>query len=1183
MKSPQEFEEVSDSPAGAREQHTPNLIKTLILQDPESRLLDPDQLEAVCADRNVVVSAGAGSGKTTVLSYRFLRLVAEGRAEVGEILTLTFTRKAAAEMHERIHRLLVRMSRECTGDAKEILAARERIRKQLRSFGRASISTLDSFCSRIVRSDSLSYGIPRDFVQDDDECRAIAKETAEQMLLTETADSGLRELLRLYSFDQIIEDILLPVALIYADPTGHHDFPAAAETQREILESETRKVYDSLSDSYHLIGEFDSTGSKTVAAAQIACREIYESLDSAFTRGNWAECGKKLAQVSLWRKPGSNAKADELVALREVTDLWKEGRDRLLLLSDSLGAKEKTEAVYRFVGEYQQRFLARKKQRGVLSFADVTLLAVDILRKNRELRRFYKRKYRYIMIDEFQDNNELQRNLLFLLAERDGEESDEIPRSGELSVDKLFFVGDEKQSIYRFRGADVRVFKKLKEEISEDGTGGIELRTNYRSRGELVASFNALFPPVFEGSEPYEAEFRPLKAGKSASSSPDSAKPVEIRICETPLEDEDDLLGRDESEACFIARSIKDAVESGSILLEGGARSAGFADFAILLRSTSNQMMYERSCRQLGVPYTVQAARAVYLEAPVNDFYQLLQLAVYPSDRHAYAGYLRSPFVNLSDTGFVIAVGNGDHVPFAQGLEEQLSHDQDRMKFRRGRELLKRVRSSADSLSLTQLVRMIWYEGGYRWFLLNKPANHPYLEYFHYIAGMARHADEARGGKGSSLSEFLDTFRDKLGANEKSGDIDIFPRERDGVQIMTIHKAKGLEFPVVYLADAGNMGIGIREQAVFTSLGRDVGPVIGTLPKRVVFTANGKFNCASYFHLESRVLEEAMAAAELKRLLYVAMTRAEHRLMVTGGWSSRNKGGQSTEKNLLSMVLSGLGLEPGYQPDGSVDIASGTTVFHAAGIPSLTVEEYEQARRASGGRSGRPVITGEGERHDMIVRYSRAEPYKIQSRYQVISPSSLEQDGSAASLPGGRELEKLPCDSLLETHGLSAEFGTYIHGLVELTLAGAEVPADFFSELFGKLPLTAEEGEILKADARFLAQRFIASAALAGLRNNEDFISLETEVPFLMEKGSCHYRGKIDILVEQRDKVLVLDLKTDRFRVGGAHAGQLNIYREAAALFTGKPVRCAVVYLRNPEEWDYLPENSEEESSHECG
>ncbi|NQT57447.1 MAG: UvrD-helicase domain-containing protein [Bacteroidetes bacterium] len=1123
------------------------------------RKLDSDQLSAVNTDRNSVVSAGAGSGKTTVLSYRFLRLIVEGKASVDEILTLTFTRKAAAEMHERIHRLLAVNSKNTL------------IMKQLRQFEKANISTLDSFCARIARTDCIRYGIPADFVQDDEKSMKIARETAMEMLLNlggMHGDKGLLELIRLHTVDGVVEKILLPLAANFCSPARPIDFPACAEKQITLLQIHAKDTLLILTESAKLILTLPQSSAVLKQAAGIA-QSLLNTVIEHVEDGCWEQAGANLNKLRIWRKP--SGKKEELLLLLEQTIIWQKEFPLLILLVKSLARRTVMNDVYQFLSSFQEEFLKRKRSSGTLSFLDVSTLAVDILLTSKPVRAYYKKQFRFIMIDEFQDNNELQRKLLFLLAEKHDRHSEGVPEGNDLIDDKLFFVGDEKQSIYRFRGADVSVFKHLKKDITEIGGQQLMLKTNYRSIGSLINRFNTFFSSIMDGTEDYEAEFLPLLAGMQYEG---SSIPLDIMVypysdghqttaeVRPQEETETELLKPAEAEALYIAQHIKKHVESEDLSIPvkdtGKTRPLGYDDFALLLRSTSNQMLYEKAFKTLGVPYTVQAARALFLEAPVNDIYQLLQLVVYPGDRHAYAALLRSPFANLPDTAVFSLLSNREVPVFSEEAGWEIADPVVRQRYLLTSSLYTDLVRMTDSIPLTEIIQFIWYKGGYRWFLLKNSVNHAYLEYYDYLREIAKKADE----RGDSAAVFLDSLREKLGVNQKTDEIDLFQQETAGVQIMTIHKSKGLEFPAVILADAGNSGRNSIEPLVFGGT-EETGPSVPYIDR----THGGKYETASnFFYIQGKELAEAMSAAELKRVLYVAMTRAQHFLLVTGCWTKMNRGEKSSNKNFLSLLAEALGAAP-----GETDFTSSDGEIRIRSIPAYEESDtYRMSSRVSAGSKDNGSIVMRTR-----IEYNETPAVTYASRQREVTATGLNRVKVGKGIK--RLLSSIPSDSFFNRdterkhnierkRSIAAGFGTFCHAVIENRLKKRDELPLIPKQLQG---LTEQQLEMVVRDGIDLADRFFASRAYKTITGNQKTV-VEAEVPFLLRKeeqgNPVYIRGVIDLLVQTPDETFVLDMKTDRYCDPDEYRVQLKTYMEAAAAFTRKPVKGAIVYLREPEE-----------------
>jgi ABC-type antimicrobial peptide transport system permease subunit len=416
--------------------------------------LNDQQRAAVNENKNTVVTSGAGSGKTTVLSYRFLRLVIEEKANVDEILTLTFTRLAASEMFFRIQKNLVAFNEY------------DEIREQVALFSEATISTIDSFCSQVVGNDLKRYGLSDQYVLDDEANFQLAVECALEVVDKFSDDEGLLFLATMYSPDELVEQLLAKIAVstFYLnqpyDPLKNTNF---------IIE----KIKDSYANSIdHLIKQLMS-----LTAIQGRGKVYLDNLELA---NNLLNSAPQLLDLSNLEKTfllldGVNFKRttvkDEFAQL--FNEIVEEIRKTTLPLVKScalaLIESDKLLPIFQILKEMHSLYLTRKREAQLLTFNDISHMALDILLNNKKIRTYYKNKFKYILVDEFQDTNQLQKDLIYLLAEKKELYSNSIPHPSTLVEDKLFFVGDEKQSIYRFRKADVRVFKKLSSEIESSG------------------------------------------------------------------------------------------------------------------------------------------------------------------------------------------------------------------------------------------------------------------------------------------------------------------------------------------------------------------------------------------------------------------------------------------------------------------------------------------------------------------------------------------------------------------------------------------------------------------------------------------------------------------------------------------------------------------------------------------
>ena len=466
---------------------------------------DAKQAEAIRVGNNAVVMAGAGSGKTAVISERYCRLLETADIGVERILALTFTQRAAAEMYERIYNRLRRTAG---------------LRKHLQSFEQAQISTLDSFCGEILRHSSDRFGLPQDFRYDEQAAARLAERTSLDFLLEKLDLPAVQELLHIHGFEILWKALFSDLARNHLHLPGDTDFQAMAGVQSDRCRAD---LAAELEVSSGLIAELRRLPARTPSICRT--QEVLANFDEIrpeLEAGHHARAAEHLNRLKL-TKPGGRG-GEDIQRLKSLIDELRPGLARLSTLAATLAKEQTLREVFSLLGEFAQRFNENKRTLGLVTFQDAAELAVQALIRDKALRQFYKSRYRYIMIDEFQDNNRLQKELLFLLAEKLGSHNQGVPPAWDLEPDKLFFVGDEKQSIYRFRGAEVAVFKTLHEELGSSGGRTIALDRNYRSGSGLIGLVNSVFSVVMADAQAdYEARYQKMRKGgpDSGSTGPD--------------------------------------------------------------------------------------------------------------------------------------------------------------------------------------------------------------------------------------------------------------------------------------------------------------------------------------------------------------------------------------------------------------------------------------------------------------------------------------------------------------------------------------------------------------------------------------------------------------------------------------------------------------------------------------
>ncbi len=1064
--------------------------------------LDSEQSKTVELRKNGAVSAGAGSGKTRTLAARFVALVENGDADVENILTLTFTKKAAAEMYERIHRGLVE-------------SGSERARRALENFSDSTISTIDSFCAKLVRPDAGRFGYSPSFSTDETLTHDVAERTALAFVLERREDPAVAAILASLGFEAAWRELFADASLEAHSPAPGYRFDPddAWNRQRDGL-ARMLAVHARAADAARREAlDADSSGptaprGKNSPGALAAFRALPDDLES-LDADELTRVLEPLAGIDL-RGFSKNA-TDK--AIQEATGKARETARKLPAIAESAAFLETARGAYAAIAECAERVADAKRAADVMTFRDAMLCAIDLLASDPKTREYWAGRYRYVMIDEFQDDNARQKDLLYLLAGKPGLPPG-IPRPEELEPDKLFFVGDEKQSIYRFRGADVAVFRGLSAELGGDTPS---LSTNYRSEPALVDFFNGTFARVFgAASADYEARFEAIRA--RAGTTPGVAPSVSLLVRERSGDAAyDAIVLADE-----VARRIRDDVVGGSLPVPdgtGASRPARYSDYAILLRSTANQHLVERALRKHAVPYVPTEVAGVYLDSPMNDLWAALSTAVLPGDQIAYAAFLRSPFAGLSDEGFTLALaGGGAARPFDDAVEAGLP-EADRARFANARRINAWIRAAADKTPIADLVLRLWEAEGLRLAILGKPDAHPYLEHFEYVFKLASD-DDARG---FTLAAFVDSIRGRLGTTDRLRDLDPPREDASGVRVMTVHKAKGLEFPVVVVPFAENVGQANKlEGAWYDS------PRYGlTLNMKPVDRPGA--GASNVFYAEAKALDTAMQEAETKRLFYVACTRAIAHLRFACVIPDKD----DTRKSFLALLAGAA------HPDAT------------GNFPDLhPMVGVETARPGPAPAPARRLNAKEA-----LAAYARIAPFDRGYLPRELPATSL----NAAWFESRRETairSPLPPSAYDPLAGTLPEsvFGELCHAVIERRLGGDADPERFLEGL------DSADAAAIRLEAERLATGFFGSEAGKAALASE---SARTEHPFLLRAGGVTVNGRIDLLYESDGVSYIIDFKSDKARIEGEYDLQLALYRKAISAVTGGKVESSLFWLRS--------------------
>ena len=1070
-----------------------------------------EQKEAIRSNKNTVVSAGAGSGKTKTLSARYVRLIVEERMKVQEILTLTFTRKAAVEMYGRIYSDLQK------------LEGNPYAKKAIEEFQNARISTLDSFCNSILRYSCRAYGLTPNFSIDEYKSQKIAENIATAFFLKKIKEPCLKELAHRKDINAIILDLFVKMLSEYVTIEKPLNLGQMLESQKKLLTEKLNEVLTNIQEIIEDIRSLEDSDIEMVKSAKAIANELPdEILENLFDIENEKTKNLFEAYYSLSKIRLSTNKTEIAILCKAYIEEFRVEFNNLINICNYNSSLMKD--TFCLLDELQKEYIKAKIAQGILTYNDVSHLALESLKNDVELRNYYKKNIKTIMIDEFQDNNQLQRDILFLLAENNKRKEKTICPSNELEEGKLFFVGDEKQSIYAFRGADVSVFRSLIKDLKNE----IKLSKNYRTEKPLIDIFNAIFSQVFysEKNKPsedvpsYEATFEDInhfQENKKLNAG------MEVLYFNSSNLVDNDLTNTD-YEAFFLAKRIKTLYDEHFQVrdkITGKARDCTWSDFAILLRAGTKQSYYERYLKMFGIPYTASSQKWIFNYAPLNDIYAMLRLAVYPQDNFCYAQVLKTPLINISDVGFSqIMMKNKE--PFISDFDKVLNKE-DASSFKRGRKVFEDLQKALKTKTNAECITMLIFE--YRYLLLSNSSYQHFIELYDYLFYLATLADQSN----MSHFEFVDILQDYVMEEKEMEEMDIpVNQKKDSVKIMTVHKSKGLEFPIVIIPNCENKGQGIkRDGLVFYS--DEAGLLIHTPDNFSQYRSSKNKTKSNFFFEMLREEKEKKDSSELKRLLYVAMTRAEVKLIMSGCFTLDDSDEMSLQDNkkLSYKTLDDfLKIAPTPEKLSSFFnlLSNALAKQNRNEIDKLELSFFEI-----------PTI----EKKDLVkIKKEKDKTIKKHIDYyeKLVSKEFPKNDEPSSTSAKGSIDGKEDRSFFFDYDEKPIQLGEIAHRMLEAELNNSEFDLSSFG--LGE----SEKELLLQYKKRFFISELGKMALASSYRRTEyGFITKyqgkEESVPKIT-------RGVIDLFFKYENVVYIVDYKTDK-KESNQYDRQLSVYKKA--------------------------------------
>jgi ATP-dependent helicase/nuclease subunit A len=1116
-------------------------------------------------DRNLVVTAGAGTGKTTLLVDRIIHLLLRSPdpLQMTDIVALTFTNKAGNEIKQRLRDRLqayletdlriepiqeeqtkLQQQIESLMDTYRLSKAEldRRVQEALRNLERAEIGTIHSFAATLLRLFPLEAGVDPQFHEDDGKHfqRLFDQQWhlwLDQELALESPRAGdWRKALKQLTLEQIKD-----LARSLCSESVQLEPPRAKQAGDAALRAWLRSLLDSAASLSKRHPE-DRNNEKLVRAAQLIIQAFIDGGDSAGTA--LAEQRACLLEHSINRDTKGWTEAD----LKQAHSLVSAAKG-LCRVDASL-----THLIWELLAPYAARFREIFVHEGFISFDGLLIRARNLVRDHLRVREELKRQYRTFLIDEFQDTDPIQYEILLYLAEQPGTTATNW-RKVKLTAGKVFVVGDPKQSIYAFRRADIEAYLEVVEKIikAQNGTE-CHLLTNFRSHRGIIDVVNGVFSSLIQpqpGMQPPYIAIQPAPR-RDSHGLVGNRKPLPRALVRKIIAPDGDVSAetarRLEGES--LADWLHDQVlENASFVNAKGERVlAQPKDVAILFRKLTDIHDYLEPLRRRGIRYVVEGERHFYAAKEIIDAVNLLRAIENPNDRLALVGVLRSPMGGLTDQSIYDL--HCDNL-LDYRLSEQLGGKNFPPTLAQLYGALAKLHADCRRLPVGAAVSRIFEA---------LPLRLLAACYFHgeqavaNIDKLRRHA-EILGREDSAMTfkAAIRQLQQRVLDVEEEGESVLAEEDVDAVRIMSVHKSKGLEFPIVVLAGchAGINGQQRRPaEALFDWSSGLTGIRVGS------FT-----DLAGVYIAEKNRLR---AEEETKRVLYVAMTRAREHLIISSGPSARKLTG-----NFVAMLD-----EAAQDQIGRAE----QSITLEIGPGRLAVELVEASltapRAASSKKKPLPRKRDWQDYMEIWRRRERNHQAALQSA-TFVTPTSLKRqeqeitEAAVTTQPFAQE--RTPAmligelaHRFLENWDFGGDKNLLRHQLG--AFLNASLSAEYSQD-------TRNIGEELQA----ILERFINSTIYAELRKSR---ILGREVPLLMPWNGQIMEGVIDLIYERNGLLYLADYKTDRIEAKDLRFGaeryrrQAEIYSEAARRSLRREVAAfKLIFLRLGEtvEVDFNP------------
>lgn len=1056
-------------------------------------------------DVTMMVEAAAGTGKTTSLVDRMVGLVRSGRAEVDTMAAITFTLKAAAQLRERFQEGLETAVEELTADQGDG-GALSRLQQAMARLDRCFIGTTHAFCARLLRERPVEAGVDPDFEElDETDTRFLANRFFERWL-DRAAAAGEPRLAAL-------REIGLPATKLKDPFRKLSGFPDVtfryAETERPDLDHALNSVLE-------FLVEVDPHMPRNQARPDPFV-ELMTNLKNLRDSSVFDDEPSKAAFLEeanhKSRKPTQRDWADKNVAI--------DFRDRYTSLAINTIApavrrwKEHIHGVaLSFLEPAVREFSRERLRNGTLTFEDLLVAARDLLRDHSSVRRYFQRRFTHILVDEFQDTDPLQAEVMLYLTGEQVEEKEWRrlrPRPG-----ALFIVGDPKQSIYRFRRADITTYLDVRRQIAGLGGEIVQLSTNFRSLPPICNWINSNFESMFSRDE--------IDAGRQAAHVPLTPFHQGLPDGLAGTWQLDTALGRRKEEiaaaevACLVSW-IRRAVDGKALIDdEGNHRPLQWRDILLVSWQRPRLSLYARALEAAGIPYDVTGGRAFAQSEELRVLMPALQCIVDPDDSVSLAAFLRGPLCGVDDQALYEFARAGGRFSLYSPLPEQADP-----RIVAAFEMLRTAAAEAHQL----------------------PPAATLARLFDRLGVIALAGWQDRGGtrsgnlllalafarkissRGASLAEVVAELEDLRHESSEVEEMDIDPSRENAVRLMNLHQVKGLEAPIVFLIDPVEPFV-FPVDSYIDRTGSESIASFALFPEKGGRKQPKPIGIPEGWD-DLQLIEKSFKDAEKKRLLYVAATRARNMLVV---------GVHSKSPGKLEGPWSGFAVGPSKP------------------LSELKLPEAVGAVAASAETAGNDVLAAEFEKgkNAIAASFDRAR----HASYSVLPITRLAHRNHAELL---RHEEGL---------GKGTSWGRVMHRLLEAMLRTPKINVELYARnlLKDEERDAADLADVLAAIRAIESSDFWARARRSPRRLVE--VPFALQIPArklgLDEPGNTLLHGTIDLVFREADRWMVVDYKSDI--IGNRFDALIEYYRpqvEHYARFwsrlTGEPSQAGLFFI----------------------